>query len=240
MNRLFPVLLLIATCVGCTQSDTPHISSDAWVRNVGSRIDVMQGSLGGRIALDSLAAVPNLYAVGPVEGLQGEVTIYDGEAFISTYDADDDLVNRTGFSDRAIFLVYGSASAWDTLRTDRPLDGLDQVEAYIRTSAEQSSRDLDTAFPFRIEGRVDSLQLHVIYKADDAPHNMAEHKKAKRPLPAHGADARIIGFWSTPDGEGTYTHPGKRTHLHAIADGIGSGHIDDLLLPTGTLVLLPR
>jgi len=55
------------------------------VRWIGEMRKVMrEGDLTGRVDLRSLAGRPHLYAVGPLEGLRGEVTIWDSKASLAT------------------------------------------------------------------------------------------------------------------------------------------------------------
>lgn len=225
----------------------PSVEPSFWVRTVGDRQTLLEGDLSATIALDSLAGVLGLYAIGPVEGLQGEVTIRDGEASISTVEglgADGTggavRVDST-LAHRAIFLAYASATDWTEVPVDRELAGLDAAETFVREAAAAAGLDLERPFPFRIEGRADTLVYHVIFKNDDVPHSRAEHQKAKRMFEATDADIDIVGFWADTAGVGVYTHPGRHTHLHAILrDRSASGHVDGLRIPGGATLFLPR
>lgn len=244
---LAAALALLATGCGpppdaARPAEETSLSDEAsfWVRTAGDRRDLLDGDLDARIALDSLAGVRGLYAIGPVEGLQGEVTVRDGVPSISTVAGGAVRVDST-FDQGAVFLVYASATDWRALPVDRTLAGLADAEAFVREAAEGAGLDLSRPFPFRIEGRVDSLVYHVLFKTDDAPHDRAEHHKAKRTFEAADADADLVGFWMHGGGVGAYTHPGRRTHLHAILrDRSASGHVDGLRIPAGATLYLPR
>jgi hypothetical protein len=45
------------------------------VRWAGAQRDVLGGDISGRVDLAELAAIPDLYGLGPLEGVRGEVTI---------------------------------------------------------------------------------------------------------------------------------------------------------------------
>jgi len=215
--------------------------SPPWVRYVGNRRAIMkQGDLSARIALNSLAGVDHLYALGPVEGLRGEVTIYDGMPSITTL-SDDAAEVSTAMDAQAIFLVYGAASEWTEVPVSESITGLEELEAFVRLEAETVGLDLETPFPFRIEGAVDTAAYHVIWRTDDrAMHNHAAHQKAKRMFELSDEPVRMVGFWLHAGGEGVYTHPGMRTHVHIMnADNTTSGHLDDLTLPAGATLYLP-
>ena len=48
------------------------------VRWVGAQRDVLAGGIGGLVDLRTLAGRPHLYALGPLEGCRGEVSVFDG------------------------------------------------------------------------------------------------------------------------------------------------------------------
>ena len=226
------------------KADTVRAESEPppWVRHVGNRQAILQqGDLSARIALDSLAGVDHLYALGPVDGLRGEVTIYDGMPSITTL-SDDAPEVSTAMDVQAIFLVYGAASEWTEVSVSESITGLEELEAFVRSEAKAAGLDLETPFPFRIEGAVDTAAYHVIWRTDDrAMHNHAAHQEAKRMFELSDEPVRMVGFWLNAEGEGVYTHPGMRTHVHVMnADNTASGHLDDLTLPAGATLYLPR
>jgi acetolactate decarboxylase len=45
---------------------------------------LQKGDLSACIYLDALSEIPHLYAIGPIEGLKGEITVYDGQSSIAT------------------------------------------------------------------------------------------------------------------------------------------------------------
>jgi acetolactate decarboxylase len=215
--------------------------SDFWVKYAGNRTAIIQqGDLSARIYLDTLSEIPHLYAIGPIEGLKGEITVYDGKASIATIERAQPTISSS-LHHGAIFLAYGSATRWQTSTLDTSISGLSDVEAYVQKMATRHNVDTRKPFPFRIEGSVDSLDYHIIYKTDDAPHNATEHQRAKQKYTVHDSNVCIIGFWADVTCQGVYTHPDKRTHLHFILDDdTASGHVDAVQLREGALLYLPR
>ncbi|MGB7405740.1 MAG: acetolactate decarboxylase [Pacificimonas sp.] len=180
--------------------------------------------------------------VGPADGLRGEVTLYDGIAYVSTIDATGKEVVTTGTVPPAIFLAYGGAASWTPIPVDRRIEGLDQAEAFVREWAETQNLPLERGFPFRFEGRMARLSYHVIFLPNDAagPHSSAAHQQAKTPFSADGELIRIAGVWVPENQVGEVTHPGRRTHLHVVREAArGSGHVDDLIIEAGATLFLP-
>jgi acetolactate decarboxylase len=214
--------------------------SNFWVRHAGNRDNIIQnGDLSARINLDTLSEISNLYAIGPVEGLKGEITVYNGESSIATIEREQPKI-YSSFNHNAIFLVYASASQWKKNAIKKSIIGLSNLEAFVKNMAEKNNVDTQKPFPFRIEGIVDSLNYHIIYKLDNAPHNKTEHQRSKQKFSVYNSNAQIIGFWTDLESQGVYTHPDKRTHLHfMLEDNTESGHIDNIQLREGAILYLP-
>lgn len=55
-----------------------------------------------------------------------------------------------------------------------------------------------------------------------------------------GASGEIVGVYTGVALEGVASHPGEKLHLHFVsADGLRSGHVDEVLFAAGTTLLLP-
>ena len=196
-------------------------SDDYWVKNIGSRFNIIKdGNFSATVSLDSLLQNPNLFAIGPIEGLKGEITVNDGKVYVATMDNDNPKFSNTTMNTKAIFMVYGSCSEWIKIPTN--------------------GSDMEKPFPFKIEGKVNTLNYHIIYKKDKVPHNVEEHQKAKQKFEIANENIEVIGFWADAKGEGVYTHPGHRTHLHFTeSNNNKSGHIDDIKLMQEAILYLP-
>lgn len=248
------IVLVVAALSGC--AGTPSGGSDAaeadgtWFKQVGDRrLIIHEGDLAGRIKLESLRryAGRGVDAIGPVAGLQGEVTVIDGEPYIATLEQSGDgtwapRVEKT-WDTGAIFLAYGVADRWEAVPVEKQLAGLAAIETFVRDALTARGSSLEQPRMFRIQGVAETMTYHVIWKVDDAPHNRAEHHKAKIKFDLAEIGVRVVGAWADAAGEGVYTHPGKRTHLHVVAtDAQGrlhSGHIDALTLRPGATLWLP-
>ena len=72
---------------------------------------IQKGDLSSRINLDTLSEISNLYAIGPIEGLKGEITIYNGKPSIATIEREQPKI-YSSLNYNAVFLVYASAFQW--------------------------------------------------------------------------------------------------------------------------------
>lgn len=246
VSVMISVIVVLAACTSPQQARTaqPQTAAQASaleVHHVGDRrVIIEQGDLEGRISLDSIAHIPHLYAVGPLAGLKGEITVWDGTPSIVTV-VDDRLQVSASLDHQAIFLVYASAPTWKRVTVDRPLRSHDEVESFVRAAAADAGLDAARPFVFRLEGHADTLQYHVMNKTDDAKHDREAHEKVKKHFALADAEVQVLGFWADAEGEGVYTHPGKRTHLHfRLPDDSASGHLDEIGLRAGSTLYLPE
>lgn len=233
--RISALCMVLITVSGAQSDPSPY-----WVGSVGDRMRIMHSNdLSGHVDLRTLQDIPHLYALGPLAELKGEITIYDGEASISTIENGQPLVSDK-LQGEAIFLLYGSASAWQRIEIPQAIDELATLETYVERTAAERGLDISDPFPFRIEGVAETMTYHIIFKADEAPHSHAEHHKAKYTFDVTQQDAKFIGFWVDAARVGKLTHPGERTHLHTILkDNRSSGHVDALQLAEGATLYLP-
>ncbi|QYZ66184.1 MAG: hypothetical protein HPY30_09380 [Gammaproteobacteria bacterium (ex Lamellibrachia satsuma)] len=202
---------------------------------------IKQGDFSGTIDLQDLENIDHLFAVGPLEGLKGEITISNSKPSISTLTKDKQQKDVSSFKHKAIFLVYGSVKEWKEIVISKELNSLNEIEQFIKERAVRHNLPLDKAFPFKIKGMAETITYHVIYKQDSKPHNKKEHQRSKAKFSKKNEDNTIIGFWSDAKGEGVYTHPNKRTHMHYISESSkDSGHIDAIKLNSGAVLFIPK
>ncbi len=236
----YMTLLLSFIFLSC--SFNIQASPNYWVKHSGDRMNIIkQGDFTGSIDLQDLDNINHLFAVGPLEGLKGEITINDSKPSISTLTQDKKQKDVSSFKHRAIFLVYGSAKEWYEIKIDKDLDSLNEIEQFVKENAVSYNLPLSKAFPFKIEGVAEQITYHIIYKQDNKPHNKKEHQRSKTKFSKINESNTIIGFWSDAEGEGVYTHPNKRTHMHYISEvSKDSGHIDAIKLSSGAILFIPK
>ncbi|GAB5475081.1 MAG: hypothetical protein Mars2KO_31800 [Maribacter sp.] len=238
MNRQLLLILLVLGFACKERRELGTRSADRVETYCDRHRIVQEGNLEGVVELDSVLK-PNTYAIGPIEGLKGEITVYNGLTSISKVMDGRPYISGSRKT-KAIFLIKSEVSKWEKFETRQELRGLDEIEDEIKSLLVSSSRDTSVAVPFRIEALLPYLKYHIIFKSDTLAHNMTEHHKAKKMFTLKGVTANILGFWMDEERVGRFTHPGKRTHLHFIdKDNSNSGHIDDIILPANSSIYLP-
>ncbi len=211
------------------------------VKWAGALRNVHQGlDFSGTIALPPLAELPHLYAVGPLEDLLGEVTIWDGKALISRI-KDGTLKIDNVLSNKACFLVYAQARAWKRIKIGSSVI-LSEVDGVIKKQATKCGIKTNRPFPFLIEGTAKNARYHVMNRTDSSPPapGPSAHEQAKVRFTIKNMPVQLLGFYSEHH-QGIFTHHSSFTHVHVkTKDGKNAGHLEDMQLEPGALLLLPK
>jgi len=244
LTTILPSLVLL----GCAATgERPAASGlhpwDGDVRAHGAlRAMLHEGQTDATVTLDSMLPDPDLYAVGALAGLSGEITVVRGEAYLSFPEEADATRTETSLQTdaAATLLVVSKVPAWHGVVTSHEIrfEELDDEIARLATAAGMS---LDERFPFLIEGSFDDLEWHVIdgrrLTAGGSSHQ--DHLAAAVKARLDRTPAVLVGFYSESD-QGVFTHMGSKTHIHCTVDEpVSSGHVDHVTIPAGTTVEFP-
>ena len=209
MLRSFAILVVVLSS-GCRG---PLV-----VEQIGAMRAVMRdGQTEARVSLQQ-AAKPGAIAVGALEGLGGEITMVDGEVWV-TRAADGGGVRTSGpavgAGDAATLLTLAFVSDWQDVAIDHPIEA-DELENVIRQIAVRRGLRPDQPFPFVLETDLAELDLHVI--SGSCPIAAPAHAETgtwRSQLAS--TKARLVGFFA-PDKAGVMTHHGTALHVHALVE----------------------
>lgn len=230
----FSALFAVTACANTGKQ--PFATLEVWG---GMREVLRQERAEGRVPLRQVDEAGN-WGLGALEDLAGEVTILDGEVFVSTVE-EGALVHRNRRrGDWASLLMVANAKEWNAYEL-LELRGLADLEAAIEVVAREAGFDPDTSpVPLRLDGTMAFLELHVIDGA--CPIANPDGPPPWRWI-EEGVPASLVGVYAHGE-EGQLTHHGRRTHLHAVvhaADGSWrAGHVDQLSLGADVRLLLPK
>ena len=231
--------LLVAIVVISTSSKAEDAKPKFWVKSAGEMRDVMQkGNLDSHMDTATLRETKHLYALGPVEGLKGEITIVDGKPWIATIHEAKPHVSESW--PKACFLVYAQVPAWRKFAIPKEFDTLEKLELHIRDAAKKAGVDIEKPFPFLVTGSRSVLKYHLIWKTDGLPHTKELHQKAKLEFEVKDREVKMIGFYSNQH-HGVFTHHDSNVHVHFhTIDDKDAGHVEALKLDGGMVLFLPE
>jgi acetolactate decarboxylase len=209
------------------------------VHTSGKAKNVMMGiDLSATVALDTLLVKQHLYALGPVDDLQGEITVFDGEVYAA--EVTNKRKRNVKFQEaeglKAPFLVYAYVPEWKTYSVEVDLQNLKDLENIVDSLGRAHGYTKTDAFPFLVEATFLEVEYHIIKRNKrEKQHSHEAHNAAKIHFSNCLIPANLVGFYSRHH-EGVFTHKGQFTHVHFLPkDRRITGHLDKLN-HTGTVL----
>jgi len=227
------IILLITSC----NTNTKPTKND--IKIIGEMKNVMwKGELAGTINLDTIKNKNELYGLGPVEYLTGELLIIDGKSYVSTVTSDSTMEVDETYQVKAPFFVYANQADWNIEDLPSDIKTIKELEEFI----DKKTFDFKRPFVFKLKGQVDSAGIHI--------QNLPKGTKVSSPEEAHqgqtnyllkNSDVEIVGFFST-EHKGIFTHHDSNVHMHLITvDRKKMGHLDNVFFGNGSIKLyLPK
>ncbi len=202
------------------------------IQTIGSMREAMrEGKIEGRTTIAPLAAKPHLYAIGPIDGLRGEITVVDGVVHIGSV-KDGKAVAAVQKDAKAVFLAYSYVSSWTVTKQEGRAGMTEIADAIAKTER--------TRTPFLVIGETEQADFHIMdYRPDGEPWSMAKHDAAKAKFGLSDRSVTLFGFYTEQESDaGVFVHHGERLHVHVVAMG-ATGHLDAVKLKPGWRLHLP-
>ncbi|MCH7938828.1 MAG: acetolactate decarboxylase [Candidatus Marinimicrobia bacterium] len=194
------------------------------------------------VQLDQLLPSEQLFGLGALSELRGEITILGGQAVIS-YSAGDDSIHAVAVTESeegAALLVTAEVVTWKPTTTPGEIT-FEKLDERIAELAARAGVDTDLPFPFMVLGRVTGLEYHVVNgdRLAKGSYSREDHLAAAIRRSLSNTTITLLGFYSEHH-QGIFTHQGSKTHIHCFRDDPPvSGHVDDVTLPAGTIIMFP-
>ncbi len=198
---------------------------------------MMKGDLKGTVDLKALNKLPHVYAVGALEGLQGEVTILDNSARIARVRDGKVVVDHTA-QGKACVLVYAQVKHWKDVPLPNSIRSLAQLEGFVVEAAKKEGINVRRPFPFLVKGKVTEAKYHVLRHPGNLKSPYDLHDKAKVAYTFREGSVELVGFYSDQH-LGIFTCQ-SNLHVHLwSADGRIAGHVDEADLGSAMRLFLP-
>lgn len=237
VKKVMPVTLLIGMLlIGC---NTAQESSFIVTHHGVLKEIMMEQKLHSRIALSGFEDTPHFYALGAMEGLKGEVLIWDGKPLNGIAKSGELLLDKS-FSQNAALLVSSQVEAWHTEEVNWESSDLGSFQSKIQSRAENAGLNTQEAFPFLIEATIKKLDWHIINAAEATEQNHEAFKAAGLKGTVQNESVKILGFYSE-NHQGVFTHHGSFLHMHFVNDDESvMGHVDGLEISGRIKLMLPK
>ena len=201
----------------------------------------------GRIRLQELCQRPHVFAVGAVEGLNGEITIVDSAPVVTQVGRGGQGVASLKQHEevQATMIIGASVSAWKSIEIPQRLND-QELDAWLEKTLRDSGFAPNQPTVFRILGRFERAELHVINGACPvhARIRKLDIPAAQRPFEATltDVDGEVVGIFAK-DAVGKITHPATSCHKHLVYTNASgerlTAHLESLTVEAGCRLLLP-
>lgn len=209
------------------------------VKVAGTMKNIMiKGDLSAHLNLDTVNKT-NLYGLGPVAGLKGEIIVLDGKVFTTALNGKQLENNENKVSDAAM-LVYSYVPNWKAITIDAAISDYAELESVIEKTAAAEGIDAGKPFPFKIAGTTEKATYHIIDWKKGVDHTMDNHKKFAFAGIMVNQKVTMLGFYSKHH-QSIFTHHTTFMHVHIMDDRTKNvGHLDQLQLKGPFILYLPE
>ncbi len=195
---------------------------------------MMQGDFRAYAKLDTFRK-KNLYGLGPVEDLKGEILVLNGEIYSSEKNGKK-ISNKVNTAQKAAMFVYSYVENWKMVEAQANINSYAELEALVASMAKTNGYDTTVPFVFKIETSPQFASYHIIDWRKGEKHTMDNHKQYAYSGIIENSNSTILGFYSDHH-QSIFTHHTTNMHVHMIDNKTKQvGHLDDLKI-TGTLKL---
>ncbi len=222
------------------------------VEYVGAQKDIFAtGKATSVVSLEELAGRKDLYAMGPIDGFDGEITIFNSKPYITQVRGTDYVMDNT-FKHGAFFLVWTVQTEWQDVPVPDTVKGYVDLQRFVKAQAQAAGIDVTKPFPFLLAGTPVEIKWHInVDRTEGKPVTNELFVKSKQPFVTKNEPVDIIGFYSE-------SHSGEflSQYAPAIKEGSGmrnaihshlvsrtskaAGHIDDITFGEGMVLRLPK
>ncbi len=233
------LICLIFALSGCDNVDStvqPHdVTYHGALKNIMHR-----GDLSAKVSLSEIEQRDNLYALGAIEDLKGEIQIFDGRA-MNSFVKNNKISLDSSYTASATLLVKSYVSEWTAHNIPESVKTKKQLQKHIRKTAKTVGINTDKPFPFLLIGAPDHIEWHIIdWPEDDTEHSHEKHIRSGLYGELKNQSMEILGFYSD-DHHGVFTHHTTDMHMHMrTADGSIAGHVDEIIPNNGMTLKLPK
>ncbi|MBC7867918.1 MAG: acetolactate decarboxylase, partial [Gloeobacteraceae cyanobacterium ES-bin-316] len=196
-----------------------------------------KGDLSAYLNLDTLIK-RNLFALGPVAGLKGEILVLDGKVYSSSWNGRQ-LQNKQNEVSQAAMLVYSYVQNWKAINLKIKISSYAELEKLVETTAIANGYDIEIPFAFKIETGSLKALYHVINWQEGTKHTMENHKKFSYEGQLKNNESILLGFYSQQH-QSIFTHHTSNMHIHVLDKKTTTvGHLDSLFINGSITIYLP-
>lgn len=246
--------LLIALCIAVMAGSVFAVNSinEGLIEYIGAQRDIFKtGKAASVVSLEALSGRKGLYAVGPIDGLDGEITIFDSKPYITKVRGKDFTVDHS-YNYGAFFLVWTEQTKWHDVPIPNTVKGYVDLQQFVKAQAQIAGIDVTKPFPFLLVGTPAEIEWHInVDRTEGKPITRELFLKSKEPFVTQNEPVDIIGFYAVhhagvflPSDKPKFmegTDAQNVIHIHLVSKtSKAAGHIDNITLGDDMVLRLPK
>lgn len=195
-----------------------------------------------KVRLKDVLSKDNVYAIGAVTGLKGEISVVNGKALVSigTRTGQEPLVGSP--SDvGATLLVSAVVTSWLEIDIEKDLDGK-ELRQFILDTAKEHGLSTDQPFPYMIDGKLRNYSMHTLAGVNPkfGGHGSGQQMAEQFDQSGEMISGKVLGFYSAHSLSGVISHPGEFFHDHFVGKGDEfTSHLESFEIARGSHLLIP-
>ncbi len=222
--KIYSLLFIIMICFACESPKTITVENYGVLRKIKH-----EGDISGKVKIDTLDNV-NLYGLGALAQMKGEITVVNGQIYVSKV-VDSVAVIGSSENVNAALFVFSQIDKWDTLT----IEGDDDLELLVSSTLKE--RGALTPTPFIVIGEPELVNYHII-NLDPMSEDKSDHKAGSFTDTVENRAVTLLGFYAD-DAQGVYTHHDSKIHVHYVdGSSLLNGHVDEVKLGNNEFKLL--
>ncbi len=230
MTKLAALIFLFSILAA---GSVPDVKVSGAMKNI-----MVNGDLSAYINLDTLNKT-NLYGLGPVAGLKGEIMVLNGKVYATSKSGNTLLSSQDKIS-QASMLVYSRVNKWKQVSISANVNTYADLEKLVEKTARENQYDTGIPFAFKIDINPKQANYHVIDWEDGIAHTMNNHKQFAYSGQLSNKKSLLLGFYSQHH-QSIFTHHTSNMHVHLL-DVVSEtvGHLDEIQIQGEITVYLPE
>lgn len=205
----------------------PTFAQSLQIKSVGEVRKIMyDADLSAKIRLDTLHH-ENLFAIGIMDSLRGEIVIVNGKALVSSI-KNTYVKTDTTFNHDATLLVYAYVKNWKQITIEQDLNNIEELEALVKRLADENGIDISRPFPFMVKAWVRNINYNVMDWQSGVSHTAETHTQFSHGLFHSATTVMLAGFYSE-NHKGIFTPYDSKILVHAVTSNpITCGHLESI------------
>lgn len=212
------------------------------VQAIGDLRAIASNNLNNQVKFRSLTQKHHLYGLGMPPGLNAEILVLDGKAYLGQFKSFSYEVKELDNFDIS-FMVYAYVPSWTKMEIPNKVQTFAELEQYILKAAANQKIATARPFPFRLEGEVAALEWFVVNgMGNGVPNHLGSFLRSRYLGGLGDRKIEALGFYS-PSHRGVLTNPNSNIHIHfrTTDEKVFVGHINDsVIIKPGSYLLLPN